>query len=101
MRFKPEIGWGANAGLADAQAILEPVKKKFPGVSYSDLWIFAACVAIEEMGGNPVPFQSGRVDKACGKLVGCCPCWTGKSFKDGRLPSADMGCPLSTATHLR
>ena len=28
------------------------VKKKFPAVSYSDLWIYAACVAIEEMGGE-------------------------------------------------
>ena len=28
------------------------VKKKFPSVSYADLWIYAACVAIEEMGGE-------------------------------------------------
>lgn len=101
MRFNPEVGWGANAGLKDAQALLEPVKKKFPNVSYSDLWIFAGCVAIEEMGGNKVPFKPGRTDKANGRFSSACPAWTGKTHKDGRLPAADMGCPLKTATHLR
>jgi cytochrome c peroxidase len=101
MRFKPEIGWGANAGLARAQEMLEPVKKKFPNVSYSDLWILAACVAIEEMGGEKVPFKPGRVDKTKSWFGSSCPSWTGKSHKDGRLPSADMGDPRKTATHLR
>jgi len=98
MRFEPEVSWGANAGLAYAQSLLEPVKKKFPDVSYADLWIFAACVAIEEMGGNKVPFTPGRVDKKSGAD---CPSWEGATHKDGRLPGADMGCPLKTATHLR
>lgn len=98
MRFDPEVSWGANAGLKVAHGYLEPVKKKFPQVSYSDLWIYAACVAIEEMGGNPVPFTPGRVDKASGAE---CPVWEGATHKDGRLPSADMGTPEKTATHLR
>lgn len=98
MRFQPEISWGANAGLDKAQAILEPVKKKFPNISYSDLWIFAAGVAIEEMGGPKIPFTPGRTDKASGKE---CPIWEGKTHKDGRLPSADMGNPAATAAHLR
>mmetsp|Transcript_60758 Transcript_60758/g.144696 ORF Transcript_60758/g.144696 Transcript_60758/m.144696 type:complete len:349 (+) Transcript_60758:105-1151(+) len=98
MRFDPEVSWGANAGLAKAQKLLEPVKKKFPDVSYSDLWILAGCVAIEEMGGNKVPFKPGRKDKADGKS---CPVWEGPTHKDGRLPSADMGSPDKTAAHLR
>eukprot|EP00930_Biecheleria_cincta_P105812 TRINITY_DN9882_c0_g1_i1.p1 TRINITY_DN9882_c0_g1~~TRINITY_DN9882_c0_g1_i1.p1 ORF type:complete len:352 (-),score=70.61 TRINITY_DN9882_c0_g1_i1:242-1297(-) len=98
MRFEPEISWGANAGLAKAQKLLEPVKKKFPSASYSDLWIFAACVAIEEMGGSKVPFTPGRVDKPDGRS---CPVWEGATHKDGRLPSADMGSPDKTAAHLR
>jgi len=98
MRFEPEISWGANAGLAKAQKLLEPVKQKFPEVSYSDLWILAGCVAIEEMGGNKVPFKPGRTDKADGKA---CPVWEGPTHKDGRLPSADMGAPDKTAAHLR
>mmetsp|Transcript_105842 Transcript_105842/g.257144 ORF Transcript_105842/g.257144 Transcript_105842/m.257144 type:complete len:355 (-) Transcript_105842:394-1458(-) len=98
MRFEPEISWGANAGLKLAHDMLEPVKKKFPQVSYSDLWIFAACVAIEEMGGQKVPFTPGRVDKASGKE---CPVWEGSTHKDGRLPGADMGSPDKTAAHLR
>mmetsp|Transcript_105841 Transcript_105841/g.257138 ORF Transcript_105841/g.257138 Transcript_105841/m.257138 type:complete len:355 (-) Transcript_105841:400-1464(-) len=98
MRFEPEMSWGANAGLKLAHDLLEPVKKKFPQVSYSDLWIFAACVAIEEMGGQKVPFTPGRVDKASGKE---CPVWQGPTHKDGRLPGADMGSPDKTAAHLR
>merc|ERR1719476_709867 len=98
MRFQPELGWGANAGLDVAQALLEPVKQKHLAVSYSDLWIFAACVAIEEMGGNKVPFASGRVDKLSGSE---CPSWDGPTHKDGRLPGADCGSPDKTAAHLR
>lgn len=103
MRFKPEIDWGANAGLKLAQDMLEPVAKKFPNMSVSDLWIFAASVAIEEMGGNKVPFTPGRTDKAAPKFMGGnpCPAWTGATAKDGRLPSADMGDPRKTADHLR
>jgi len=101
MRFNPELGWGANAGLARAQELLEPVKKKFPNVSYSDLWIFAACVAIEEMGGKKVDFKPGRADKTNSRFSSACPAWTGATHKDGRLPSADMGDPRKTAAHLR
>jgi len=98
MRFQPELGWGANAGLDYAQSLLEPIKKKFPQVSYSDLWIFAAIVAIEEMGGPKITFIPGRKDKESGKQ---CPVWEGKTHKDGRLPGADGGSPDKTAAHLR
>lgn len=98
MRFKPEVEWGANAGLAFAQSLLEPVKKQFPEVSYADLWIFAACVSIEEMGGPKMPFKPGRKDKASGKE---CPLWEGKTHTCGRLPGADAGSPDKTAAHLR
>eukprot|EP00929_Paragymnodinium_shiwhaense_P120904 TRINITY_DN92969_c0_g1_i1.p1 TRINITY_DN92969_c0_g1~~TRINITY_DN92969_c0_g1_i1.p1 ORF type:complete len:346 (-),score=69.72 TRINITY_DN92969_c0_g1_i1:167-1204(-) len=98
MRFEPEVNWGANAGLKTAQDLLEPVKKKFPQVSYSDLWIYAAIVAIEEMGGPAIKFTPGRVDKKSGKE---CPIWEGKTHKDGRLPGADKDSPAMTAEHLR
>jgi len=98
MRFQPEQSWGANAGLKTAQDILEPIKKKFPSASYSDIWIYAAIVAIEEMGGPKIPFVPGRSDKASGRQ---CPAWEGSTHKDGRLPSADMGSPDKTAAHLR
>ncbi len=41
MRFAPEKNWGANAGLQIARDFLEPMKKKYPGVSYGDLWTLA------------------------------------------------------------
>ena len=30
---------GANAGLDKARAFLEPIKKQFPQITYSDLWV--------------------------------------------------------------
>lgn len=86
MRFNPEGAHGANAGLHHARNILEKVKAKYPGISYSDLWILAGVTAIEEMGGPTIGFRSGRVDKADGSH--CTP--------DGRLPDALQG-----AQHLR
>jgi len=83
MRFTPESGHGANAGLDVARNLLEPIKKKYPGISYGDLWTFAGAVAIEEMGGPKIPWKSGRVDAESGKA---CP-------PDGRLPDASKGAP--------
>jgi cytochrome c peroxidase len=37
MRFGPEAGWGANAGLATARAFLDPLKKQFPNLTHADL----------------------------------------------------------------
>ena len=45
---------------AEPARIFREVKKKFPAVSYSDLWIFAACVAVEEMGGAKAPACGSR-----------------------------------------
>ena len=51
-RFPAEKGIDANKGLNIAQDLLEPIKKQFPWISYSDLWTLAGAVAIEEMGGQ-------------------------------------------------
>jgi cytochrome c peroxidase len=83
MRFKPESGHGANAGLDIARNLLEPVKKKYPGISYADLWTLAGAVAIESMGGPKIPWKPGRSDGTDSKS---CP-------PDGRLPDASKGAP--------
>jgi len=62
MRFAMEAADPENAGLAIARAFLEPVKRKFPAISYSDLWILAAYVGIEHTGGPKIEFTPGRVD---------------------------------------
>jgi len=72
-----------NAGLDKAIKFLEPVKKKFPDVSYADLWIFAAYVFLEASGGPKMTFIPGRVDKG-----------PEHAMKPGRLPGAEHGvCP--------
>ncbi|KAF2863972.1 class II peroxidase, partial [Piedraia hortae CBS 480.64] len=77
MRFPPEGDHGANAGLKAARDFLEPLKKQFPWISYSDLWILAGICAVQEMGGPDIPFRPGRQDRDIGF---CTP--------DGRLPDA-------------
>ena len=77
MRFAPESEHGANAGLEVARKVLEPLKEKYPSLSYGDLWTLAGCVAIEEMGGPTISWRPGRVD---GDASRCPP--------DGRLPDA-------------
>ena len=62
MRFEKEASDGENAGLHTARAFLEPIKRKFPGISYSDLWVLAAYVGLEHTGGPKIPFRPGRVD---------------------------------------
>jgi len=79
MRFSSEGNWGANAGLDHARNFLEPIKEKFPDISYSDLWILAGSTAIEEMGGPDLPFKLGRKDKTADK----------DNLPDGRLPDGD------------
>ena len=91
MRFTPEAAHGANAGLAEARKRLEPIKAQFPGLSFSDLWIYASYIAIEEMGGPKIPFRPGRSDKPNGEW--CTP--------DGRLPDADKGTKPATMSHMR
>ncbi|KAH9902003.1 cytochrome c peroxidase [Xylariomycetidae sp. FL2044] len=85
MRFAPEADHGANAGLTHARNFLEPVKAKFPWISYSDLWILAGVCAIQEMQGPEIPYRPGRVD---GAAAACTP--------DGRLPDGAKG-----SDHLR
>jgi len=62
MRYEAEGGDPANAGLQHARAFLEPVKEKYPWITYSDLWTLAGIVAIREMGGPEIPWRPGRTD---------------------------------------
>lgn len=83
MRFSPESKHGANAGLGVARDLLEPIKKRFPGCTYADLYTLAGCVAIESMGGPRIEWRSGRSDA---KDESSCP-------PDGSLPDASQGPP--------
>ena len=53
-----EGNYGANAGLKKARDFLEPVKEKYPWISYADLWTLAGATAVEEMGGDLLLLQS-------------------------------------------
>ncbi|RDW77077.1 peroxidase-1 [Coleophoma cylindrospora] len=85
MRFSPEGDHGANAGLQAARDFMEPIKQKFPWITYSDLWILGGVAAIQEMQGPAIPYRPGRQDK---DMAACTP--------DGRLPDA-----TKNQSHLR
>eukprot|EP00877_Chromochloris_zofingiensis_P002171 jgi/Chrzof1/11955/Cz06g15270.t1 len=94
IRFKPEILHGANAGLQGALDLLDPIKQKYPDVSYADLFQLASAVAIEVAGGPKIPLRLGRVDVATAEQ--CSP--------EGNLPAAGHPFPDgsgSPAEHLR
>jgi len=90
MRFNPESGWGCNAGLKSARDFLEPIKAKYPGISYADLWTLAGAYYIEKAGGPKIPWRAGRTDST-----------NGTSVPDGRLPDADKGAPCTNVAHIR
>jgi cytochrome c peroxidase len=91
MRFNPEANWGANAGLDTARKALEPIKAKYPNITYADLYTLAGVVAVEESGGPTIPFRLGREDMDSGET----------SPPDGRLPDADKGSKIKTICHIR
>lgn len=86
MRFEPEASDPANSGLENAREFLDVVKKEYPEISYSDLWVLAAYVAIEQMGGPEIEFVAGRSDAMSGSA---CPA-------HGRLPDGGKN-----RTHIR
>lgn len=87
MRFKPESDHGGNAGLDLARNWLESVKQAHPDISYADLYMLAANVAIAEMGGPSMKTKVGRTDVEEGHYT---------PTPDGRLPDATQG-----SSHIR
>merc|ERR1719183_2620275 len=81
IRFEPEINHGANAGLAGAVKLLEPVKEKFAEVSYADIYQMASARSIELAGGPKIDMKYGRVDATSPDE--CSP--------EGNLPDAEAG----------
>ena len=91
MRFDPEASYGNNAGLGLARDALEPIKSKFPEMSYADLYTYSGVVAIEEAGGPKIPFVLGRTDAPDGS----------SSDPNDRLPDADKGTRANTIQHMK
>ncbi|QIW99047.1 hypothetical protein AMS68_004565 [Peltaster fructicola] len=81
MRYEAEGGDPANAGLQHARVFLEPVREKYPDLTYADLWTLAGVVAIKEMGGPDIPWKAGRTDYVDDS----------KLPPRGRLPDASQG----------
>ncbi|MQM04343.1 hypothetical protein Taro_037147 [Colocasia esculenta] len=81
------LGWH-DAGLINALKLLQPIKDKYSGITYADLFQLASATAVEEAGGPKIPMKYGRIDVTEPEQ---CP-------EEGRLPDAG---PPSPAAHLR
>ena len=57
IRFEPEIKHGANNGLKTAVELLEPVKAKYPDMSYADIFQMASARSIELAGGPKIDMK--------------------------------------------
>ncbi|KAG0627511.1 hypothetical protein M758_2G206900 [Ceratodon purpureus] len=88
LRYSMVQNHKANAGLFNATALLDEITKKYPGITYADLFQLASATAIEDAGGPKIPLRYGRKD-----IEGEHQC-----VKEGFLPDAD---PPSPADHLR
>uniref|UniRef100_A0ACD5UBN5 Uncharacterized protein n=1 Tax=Avena sativa TaxID=4498 RepID=A0ACD5UBN5_AVESA len=88
LRFDVELKHGANAGLVNALKLVQPIKDKYPSITYADLFQLASATAIEEAGGPKLPMKYGRVDVTGPEQ---CP-------PEGKLPDAG---PKAPADHLR
>jgi len=62
IRFSPERDDIANRGLGPAIAQLEPLKVKYPRVSWADLITLAGATAIPVTGGPYINWHPGRTD---------------------------------------
>ena len=62
LRLEPANSSVFNTGLSRARSFLEPIKKRYPSITYADLWVLAGIVAIEQMGGIKMDFLAGRKD---------------------------------------
>eukprot|EP00808_Paulinella_micropora_P027882 g11549.t1 len=92
MRFKQEASDPANAGLEHGRKFLEPIKAQFPWISYSDLWILASYVFLEESGGPKLEFVPGRKDAPESNPV---------IPPNGRLPDAEKPTRQELFDHIR
>jgi L-ascorbate peroxidase len=79
IRFEPEINHGANAGLINAVKLLEPVKEKYPSISYADIFQMGSARAVALAGGPKIDMKYGRVDAESPEQ--CSP--------EGNLPDAE------------
>ncbi|KAJ3235041.1 hypothetical protein HDU81_000859 [Chytriomyces hyalinus] len=56
------ISVAQDSGLSATMSLLEPLKTKYPQISYADLWSFAGAVAVANSGGPSVKWRPNRAD---------------------------------------
>lgn len=62
MRFAQEFNDLGNTGLTTSKSYLDQVQQQFPWISFADLYTYAGCIAIEDIGGPKIEWKPGRTD---------------------------------------
>eukprot|EP00966_Prymnesium_polylepis_P272683 6300022-Prymnesium_polylepis.1 len=75
--------FAANKSVIETSKLLAPIRANHPAISHADLWVLAANVALEHMGGPKVPTRFGRLDAASSA--------DSVDSAEGRLPDAEKG----------
>ena len=90
------VCFSANAGLHIIHDLLLPVKQKYPGVSYGDLWALAGAAAVEFAGGPDIPLSLGRVDVTSQEAAAAAAASSAASAASGATRGGGGGgCPVS------
>lgn len=78
IRVQRELDHAGNESLSSAVELLEPIKTKFPVLTYADLFQLSGIMAVRVAGGPFINFTPGRRDSRVPP-------------PQGRLPSLDLG----------
>lgn len=62
IRFKQNVDFSKNAGLAGTVDYIEGIVKEYPCITFADATIFAGVILTEAAGGPAVAFMPGRKD---------------------------------------
>lgn len=62
VRFYPEIGHAANAGLEGGVKLLKGIADKHGDMTYADIFQLASAIAVKDAGGPSIPLRVGRKD---------------------------------------
>ena len=96
IRLSPQCHWKCNLGFKDSFDFLEQFKKKYPKVSYADLYTLSSVIAIKAMGGPEIPWRRGRVDYETISEMN-----SSSSITEDRLPCPDCGNHLANVKQIR
>lgn len=73
IRLEPQKDWPTNKGLDQVLSVLEPVKDKYPTLSYADLIVLAGTVSVTHAAQQAVAAECAAEGLGRRQLFSFCP----------------------------